>query len=219
MTDFIICACCAAEAAQSAVLLRRRLDGLRVPHDVVEREGDEVTCTPLHIRDAMDRHPGKIILFVDGGCQIVGTRDDLVRAADVAGDIGLHVRTRVCPCGTPILTPHAETLVLRPTAKAHVFVSEWIGAWERAASCGTAHDAILTVVLAGVPDLSVTLLASEFCTTRRDNHPLPVILHERVGTAARTTAGRRGALLRWLRPKPASSGWDLSRFRRPAARG
>lgn len=208
MTDIIVCGCCTADATHQAVSLKRRLDRLCVPHDLVEvhtHNGLEcdTPCKPLQIRDAMDRHPGKTILFIDVACRIVGTRDDLVRAADIAGDIALHARLRVCSSGTPVLTLHAETLVLRPTAKAHVFIGEWIGTWKRGARSGSDHD-MLTVALAGVPELSVTLLGAEFCATQQDKHPLPVILHERVGADVKA-AGAMETLMRWIRPRQALS--------------
>lgn len=63
---------------------------------------------------------------------------------------------------------------------------------------------MLTVALAGVPELSVTLLGAEFCATQQDKHPLPVILHERVGADVKA-AGAMETLMRWIRPRQALS--------------
>jgi hypothetical protein len=200
MTNFIVCGCCAAGAAYRAFPLRRRLDSLRTLHDLVAVDphpgrAAPVPCRPLQIRDAMDRHPGRTILFLDIDCQIVGTRDDLARAADIEGDIAFHARTHAYPDGKVGIVPHPETLVLRPTAKARVFISAWIESWERAAPSGSEQDT-LTSALARVPELSVTLLGAEFCAAKQDSHPLPVILRAR---AATTPGGTFEALLRRLR--------------------
>ena len=199
MTEFIVCGCCTAEGPHRAAPLRRRLDDLGTRHDLVETDmpGDPDTNAPgrpFQIRAAMDRHPGRTILFIDAGCRIVGTRDDLMRAADIPGDIALHVGTGRYPDGRRRLVPHAETLVLRPTARAYVFVKAWIETWKRSAGTDAEQD-LLAAALARVPELCVTFLGAEFCTTEENAHPLPVIVH----ACARTA----GTINRWERPNTA----------------
>jgi len=143
MTEIVVCGFFKADGVDRALPLRRRLDGLRTRYDFVaiDIRGSPdayALSKPLQVGAAMDRHPGKTILFIDLACRIVGTRDDLLRAAEIPGDIAFHVRTRLCSQGKPALAPHAETLVLRPTARAHVFVRTWIETWERAAGIGSA---------------------------------------------------------------------------------
>jgi hypothetical protein len=208
MTEIVVCGFFKADGVDRALPLRRRLDGLRTRYDFVAIDicgspDAYALSKPLQVGAAMDRHPGKTILFIDLACRIVGTRDDLLRAADIPGDIAFHVRTRLCSQGKPVLTPHAETLVLRPTARAHVFVRTWIETWERAAGIGSECD-VLAIALARVPELAVTFLGAEFCATQQDAHPLPVIVHERADANLATAPGRIDRLMRWLLARDAS---------------
>lgn len=171
----IVCGWCGPHQAAAV----ERLEAFGVPHDFVEVAAPETAARtrPLLIRDAMDRHPGKTILFLDAGCRIVGTAGDFARLVAVDGDIAFHARTALAPDGGPVFEPQPATLVVRPTAKAHFLVSEWIRVWEGLPSRARERVA-LTIALGRVPELSVTLLGREFCAVAGDGYPLPAILHE-----------------------------------------
>lgn len=199
MQRLIVCGRYTPDYAPWVVPLRARLDVLRVPHDFVEtdRSGDgREACAltkPQHIRNAMDRHPGRIILFLDVDCEIVGGHHDLARLADIDGDVAFYACTGLRRNGEPIFAPRSRSILLRPTMKARVYVNEWIEACEQAPRSAVHHDT-MTVALGRVPELSITLLGLEFCATDRDNYPLPVILCERARTDARKP-GRLASLV------------------------
>lgn len=204
MEGLIVCGRYTPDYAPWVFPLRTRLDELCVPHDFVKVRNSEddrqaALTKPHHIRDAMDRHPAKVIVFLDVDCEIVGAHHDLVRLADIEGDVAFYARTGFHRNGRPAFAPRSRNMVLRPTMKARVFVNEWIAACGQAPPWAVHHDT-MTVALGRVPELSITLLGLEFCATEPDNYPLPVILCERARRDVRKPGRLARIVSRAMRP-------------------
>lgn len=207
----IICGWYTPDYAHWARKLQSNLNSLGVSHDLVEvakRKGGweaNTLAKPIHIRDAMERHPGKTIIFLDVDCEVIGTQDDLAQIANISGDVGLYARTRIRRNGTPLFAPRSGTLVLRPTERTRTFLDVWIDISARAPRF-TVDQTSLTVALGRVPGITITALGVEACSVPNDRTQAPIILHQRASADIRK-AGRFEKLLgRLLRRSDRLSG-------------
>ena len=109
--------------------LRENLDFWSQPHDfaIVEKAagGWEVNTRlkAPQVLAAMDRHPGKTVIFIDVDCEVRGDLSELARTTK--GDIGIHFHIKLRSKGAR-LRPRCGTLVVRPTPAARRFVEAWI---------------------------------------------------------------------------------------------
>jgi hypothetical protein len=192
MGKFIVCGWYTPDYERWVLPLKSRLDALQVPHDfsaVEKRIGGwelNVQTKPIHIRQAMDRHPCLPIIFVDVDCQVTGSRDDLCGIASIVGDVGLYVRTRIRSNGRPLFAPRSGTLVLNPTPRARALVEKWIAVSETAPRYAV-DQTTLTVALGRVPGITITTLGVGACAIPSDKADAPIILHDRAGQAMKKT--------------------------------
>lgn len=196
--SFIVCGWYTPDYGHWVHPLRLRLDALGVSHDFVEVErrpgGWEANTLmkPGQIRVAMGRNPGKTILFLDVDCRIVGMAQDLCRVADISGDLGFYVRTRIRTNRQPLFAPRSGTLVLKPTDATQAFVDAWIKLSAEAPRF-VVDQTTFTLALGHVPGLTITVLPVEACSTPGDRTPGSVILHDRASVDAKR-AGRLAKL-------------------------
>ena len=107
------------------------LDDRGIPHDIVEvpkLPGSweaNTMAKPAHLLDAMDRHPDKVIVFLDVDCRV---RGDLSPLAEIGGDVGFYLRTKWRRSGGMRFGARSGTVVVRPTAGARAYVEAWIAA-------------------------------------------------------------------------------------------
>ncbi len=203
--SWIVCGWYTPDYTPWADALEANLTALGVPHEIVRAEkrggGWEANtlAKPEHVRDAITRHPGKTVIFLDVDCIVTGTAADLDRLQDIGGDIGLFIRTRVRKNGSAKFVPRSGTLVLRPTPAAALFVDAWVIEAERAPRYAVDQDALL-VALGRVPHLSITTLPVAACATEGDKVAEPIILHESASRGL-PKAGRLARALEALRFK------------------
>lgn len=126
--------------------------------------------------EAMRRHPDRTLLFVDVDCLIAGSRQQIIELCDIAGDIGLFLRTRWNSHGKVRVRPRSGTMVIRPTRAARAFLEAWAST-SREAPAMQVDEASLLVTLGRVPGCSITLLPIEAVAIRFDHGIRPLILH------------------------------------------
>lgn len=164
--------------------LRKNLDTIGAHHDFVERRkadgGWEINTQrkPAEILAAIERHPGKTIIFLDVDCAVTGRLDDLAELAAIPGDVALYHRTKWRRSGIVGGGPRTGTMVLRPTPKAREFVTQWCEASLQAPRYTVDQDSV-KVALGRVPGLTVTYLDVRYCAVPADKCASPVILHDR----------------------------------------
>lgn len=124
MREWIVCGWYTPDYEKWAAGLAASLDEIAAPHDIVcvpkAAGGWEVnTCQkPAQLLAAMDRHHGKVIIFVDADAV---ARGDLSPLARLDGDIAF------CPWkkfrqGQTWMQPQSGTIVANPTPNARRFV-------------------------------------------------------------------------------------------------
>lgn len=129
---------------------------------------------PTMILDAMRRHRGRAIVFLDVDCIVAGPLSDL---ENIRGDVAARFRCKYMRDGTPRLTARSGTLVVRPTPKAEEFVDRWVDI-SNAAPRGSVDQRTLPMAIARTPGLSVETLDGSYCAVPSDGIPNPVILHD-----------------------------------------
>jgi len=178
--------------------LRWQLEALAVPHDFVERPkgpgGWEANTLrkPAEVLAAIDRHPGKTIIFLDVDCSVSG-KAGLARLAQITGDVAFYVRTKWRRSGGHRLGPRSGTLVLRPTPAARAFVTAWL-AESRQAPRWAVDQTALAVALGRCPGVAIEFLDVSYCAVPADRCPDPVILHD----SASRDQPKAGRLQRWI---------------------
>ena len=80
---------------------------------------------PHEVAKALDRHPDKVVIFIDVYCVVHGALDAL---AGIRGDVAFYVRTKYRRNGGMRFGTRSGTLVFRPTDMARAFVANWIAA-------------------------------------------------------------------------------------------
>lgn len=187
MTDFIVCAFYTPDYEAFADALRRNLDQIGAPHDlhaVPKRDGGweaNTRAKPVEILAAMNRHPGKVILWLDVDCVVRGPVERLQGLCAIGGDVGLYARTRLRSNGKPMFAPRSGTMVIRPTPAARSFLEAWIKAGQSVHQYAVDQDT-LVLALGRVPSLSLSLLGNEACALLEDKCPDPIVLHDRSPT-------------------------------------
>lgn len=188
---FVACGWYTPDYAKWVSPLLQRLDTLGVPHDFVKvdkRPGGweaNTLAKPLHARNARSRHPDKTILLLDVDCDVLGTRDDLARIANIEGDVGLYAKIKVRRSGKPVFGARSGTMVLRPNENTHTLIAEWIKACDVATPFAVDQD-ILVAALGRVPHLSITILDITACAVPQDDVASPLILHDSASLGSRT---------------------------------
>ena len=190
--DFIVCGWFTPDYRHWWNTLRKNLDEIGAPHDFVEvRKSDggweaNTMRKPHEILAAMDRHPDTTIIFLDVDCTVPGGIEGLSELASIPGDVGIYLRTKWKPHGSPWIGTRTGTMVFKPTAAARLFVERWCEASLTAPRHCTDQDSVRHA-FGGVPGLSVTFLDQRYCALPKDNHPAPVILHNNAPKQGKST--------------------------------
>jgi len=121
----------------------------------------------------MMRHPLKTVVFLDVDCVVLRKLNPVAR---ISGDVGLHPRWKVMR-GTGRMTIRSGTMVVRPTATAFTFLTEWARLSE-SAPYGTVDQMTLLPALAATPGISVSLLDNAACAVAADKVAAPIVLHD-----------------------------------------
>jgi hypothetical protein len=158
--------------------LRSSLDLQKQPHDFVVvpkvHGGWEVNtlAKASHILDAMDRHPDKVIIWLDVDCTVHG---DLAPLAEQSGDVGLHYSIKRRKGRALIMRLQSNTLVFKPTKAARGLVEAW-RTRSLQATLGEDDEATLTHAIVETPGIPLCQIDSRWVTSPTRPHPEPVIM-------------------------------------------
>jgi hypothetical protein len=173
------------------------LDARAIPHDIVEvpkLSGSweaNTMAKPVHLLDAMDRHPRKTIILLDVDCQVLGDLETPL--AGIGGDVAFYVRTSYRKNGGATFAAKSGTVIIRPTEGARRYVEAWIAA-AKDAPWGDVDQSAQIVAIGRSPGTSFAVLGVEWCAKEWDNVQAPIILHDRgswLGGAPKITRTRR----------------------------
>ncbi len=182
------------------------LDERDIPHDIVGvgsmngRWETKTLAKPIHILAAMDRHPDKVIVFLDVDCVVKG--DLHAEVSDFNADIGIfwYANMRNPGKNPPYrFRVSSATMLFSPTSDARAFVE----AWDRANGQMGFGDVDQTsfVIAMGDPGHNATFknIGQLMCVASRYDVHSPFIIHS-FGTENHqqlSSLGRRfGAILR-----------------------
>jgi hypothetical protein len=192
-------------------------EAVGVPHDVVEvhklaGSWERNTCRkPAQILAALDRHPGRTIVFVDADAVVLG---DLAPLARIRGDIGIRMTAKHKAGRGVRVKVLSGTIVVQPTPAARAFIEAWKRQCE-AAAVGDNDQMAFGMALGAVTGIAIEPLAVRYCAVAGDRLLEPVILHD---SASRNTAkigtlrARLAALSAGIRAAAEEHAWN--RFRR-----
>src|SRR5262245_36056995 len=99
--------------------------------------------------DAMDRHPDRVIVFLDVDCIV---RGDLSPLAEIGGDVGFYLRTKWRHSGRMRFGARSGTVVVRSTPGARAYVEAWEDA-AREAPWGDVDQTALMYAMARAPGM------------------------------------------------------------------
>lgn len=191
--EFVACGWFTPDYSHWAAPLKTQLEERGIHHDFVSADKQQggwelnTLAKASHVLAAMDRHPGKTILFLDVDCQIIGTRTDIDKIVNISGDTAFFARIKLRHTGKPVFSPRSGTMVFRPTANARNLVEEWVATSRTASRYAVDQDSLVAAV-GRVPNLSITLLGIEACAAVNDEVTSPVILHNIASEGTRTGA-------------------------------
>jgi hypothetical protein len=184
---WIVCGWHTPDYRAWAFKLVTSLDDRGIPHDIVEAPKlpgsweANTMAKPAHLLDAMDRHPDKVIVFLDVDCRVLG---DLAPLAEIGGDVGFYIRTKWRRSGSMRFGARSGTVVVRPTPGARAYVRAWEDA-AREAPWGDVDQSAQMVAMGRAPGTSFTMLGVEYCATAGDCVPEPVVLHDSASRGVR----------------------------------
>ena len=211
---WIVCAWHTPDYRAWADKLIASLDAVGAPHDIVEVPKLPGTweantlAKPAQLLAAMDRHPGKCIVFLDVDCEVLG---DLSPLAGIGGDVGFYMRTKWRRSGGMRFGARSGTVVVRPTPGARAYVESWEDA-AREAPWGDVDQTAQMVAMGRVPGVSFTMLGVEYCATDGDCVPVPVILHDSASRDVRKITRTHRRLRRVWRALWVDRAWPLALF-------
>jgi hypothetical protein len=194
---YIVCGWYTPDYANWWGRLRPTLEAVDAPHDFVQVEKhnthwEKQTLRKAgQVRDAMLRHPGKTIIFLDVDCTVHGSLEPL---AEIAGEFGIcstvkYHRTRRHSIAT-LITTRSGTLVLKPREACYDLVKTWVDMCEKAPDY--VHDQqVLSLAMTKVPGLTVTNLGVKWCAVERDEEPTAIIRHDHASKGSHATKWQR----------------------------
>jgi hypothetical protein len=191
--SYIVCGWYTSDYRHWLDTLIPSLEAHDAPHDFVHVPkvdgGWEVNTMQkaVQVQEAMNRHPGKTIIFLDVDCQVLAPLDDL---AAISGDVGVYLRTRFRSTGAAKSGWRSGTMVFKPNALARLFVHAWIEETRNAKRYAVDQDS-LAVAVGRVPNLSVTMLGVEWCAVPADKCEAPKILHDSASRHSKTPRWRK----------------------------
>jgi hypothetical protein len=192
----IVCGWYTPDYRAWAAKLITSLDALAIPHDIVQVPklpgGWEANtlAKPVQVLAAMDRHPDKVIVFLDVDCTV---RGDLFPLALLRGDVAFRFRTRRKRGRGGFRAGFLSgTLVIKPNAHARRFVEAWR---DCPARYGDTDQTLLALALGTVEAVSIEPLHERWLYGG-------VIAHEHASRGSgklSVTAVRLQRLWAWLR--------------------
>jgi hypothetical protein len=180
MTGLIVCGFYTGDYFHWVPPLRLSLERLGCRRDFVETakvEGGWEANTmrkATEVMNAMVRHPGQVIVFIDVDAQVCG---DLTPLTQLAGDVAFHVQSRRGRNGGVRFRVRSGTLVLKPTPAARRFVETW-SILSAGSLYGEVDQTTLLLAIGLVPGVTFTPLELRYCATAGDHVSDPVILHD-----------------------------------------
>ncbi len=178
MTNWIVCAWYTPDYSKWAKGLIESALAANAPYDVVcvpKLAGgwEANTCQKAaQLLAAMDRNPGKVIVFVDADAVVAG---DLSPLADIRGDIGFAPWQKY-RAGQSWMQPQSGTIVVRPTTNARRLVETW-QTKSAGRQFGENDQSTLVRALNGTPGVTVQLLEERWCARVGYPHS-PAIIHD-----------------------------------------
>lgn len=132
---------------------------------------------------AMDRHPGVKLIWLDVDCRIIGNIQSLI---DINTDFAIHFKSRPMKMKhnrdvgryRAVVQPWSGTMVLSPTLRVRKLIEAWRDAEADVLPIDT-DETTLGLALARVPELKVTFLHHDYCSSPADISPNPIIQHGR----------------------------------------
>jgi hypothetical protein len=182
MGTYVVCGWYTPDYEHYAGELRRNLDRLGEPHDVVRVDkvdgGWERNTLekPIQLKRALARHPGKTLIMIDVDCSVCEPLNEL--ANKTQGDIAVYMMAARSQRATVRIQMRSGTIVVRPTIRAEAFVENWVRI-SSAAPRGTIDQHTLPQAIAETSGLSVEQLDVRYCATEGDDVGAPAILHSR----------------------------------------
>jgi hypothetical protein len=158
MSNYIVCGWYTPDYAHWLPALYTSLECVRAPHDFVEvpkdaRSWERNTLRKAHeVKLAMERHPGKTIIFLDVDCRVVSQLGFL---EDIPGDVGLNMKCRMRANSFPKVWWRSNIMVVKPTYFARQFINNWISATADARMFSTDQHT-LALAMRRTEGLSVT---------------------------------------------------------------
>lgn len=142
------------------------------------------------IKRALERHPDKVIVFLDVDCRVTAS---LAAIAELRGDVGVfwhsnrnkwrHIRAHI----------RSGTMVFKPNDAAHRFVDRWMELSKNARYGDVDQDSLLLALQTS--DVTFEQLDVKWCKCKSDACADPIIIHDsasrhvpKIGTTHRRLA-------------------------------
>jgi hypothetical protein len=162
--------------------LRPSLERHGSEHDFIEVEKQDGgweanTMAKSHqLLAAMDRHPDKVIVFLDVDCDV---RAPIAPLADlVSADVGFYIRSKRSSSGRIKLgSIRSGTLVVRPTSGARAFVELW-AAESKSSRWGEVDQDTMLLTIGKTHACSFQNIPVAYCATVGDKVQSPAIFHD-----------------------------------------
>jgi hypothetical protein len=164
MPSLIVCGWFTPDYAHWADRLISSLDTAGVRHDIVavpKLSGgwERNTCRKAgYLLEAMDRHPGEVIVFLDVDCVV---RGDLSALTEIGGDVAFRLAARI-KLGRARMQPRSGTVVVKPTPAARAFVEKWKH-FSAIASYGDIDESTLAQAMETSPGVTISPLPYHWC--------------------------------------------------------
>lgn len=205
ITDRIVCGFYTPDYADWAEALRASLDAIGEPHDIVQvakasRDwAGNTMAKPLHILNAMGRHPDKTIIFVDADCTVHG---DLHPLTQLGCDVAFNMAAQKQRGRGIWLRVRAGTIVINPTRNAERFVKAWIDQC-RLANLGEDDETALARTVLATAGISIQQLDDKWRSMDFEHQPDAVIIHASASVGAKKMRSAQLWLCRQLRIRAA----------------
>ena len=145
---------------------------------------------PLHILAALDRNPGKTIIFLDVDCVV---RGDLSPFANLHGDIALNITVQKQRGRGIWMRARAGTLVIKANSRARRFIEAWRDQCA-SATFGEDDETALSRTIIAYGDVTIQQLDRKWRSLAGDKAPDAIIIHD---SASRSLPKVRSAVI-WI---------------------
>jgi hypothetical protein len=200
--DYIVCGWYTPDYKIWATRLFRNLKAHGLAFDFVEVEPlrgsweKKTRAKAEQVLNAMDRHPGKTIFFLDVDCEVVDPGRLLV-LKDMSADVGFYLHTRFRKSGGIKWEVRSGTLVIQPTREARNFVETWRDkSYDAPAYCNDQDT--LMVAMGKCPDCAFRLLDVRYCAIVFDNIEDPYVFHSSASVNTPKATKWKKRFARWF---------------------